>query len=90
MKPRTSENNRGEGLREVIRKKIMESGIAASGWECVARNLENQELAKYLIKQVIDKWLDIRIRFFVNSFMLISKRRLAKGPQTLLKKLKLL
>ena len=68
----------------------MGSGIAASGWECVARYLENQELAKYLIKQVIDKWLDIRIRSFVNSFMLISKRRLAKGPQTLLKKLKLL
>ena len=65
-------------------KKIMESGIVVSGWKCVARNLENEELAKYLIKIVIDKWLYIKIRFFVNSFMLILKRKLAKGhlPRT--------
>ena len=34
-------NYRGEDLREVIRKKIMESGIVFSGWECVARNIGN-------------------------------------------------
>ena len=62
----------------------MEHGIVASGWECVARNLENQESAKYLMEQVIDKWIDIRIRSFVNRFMLILKRKLAKGhlPRT--------
>ena len=54
----------------------MESSIVVSGWECVARNLENQELAKYLMKQVIDKWIDIRIRSFVNSFMLIFKTQI--------------
>lgn len=31
------------------------------------------------MKQVIDKWIDIRIRSFVNSFMLILRRKLAKG-----------
>ena len=75
-------NYKGEDLREIIRKKIMESSIVVSGWECVARNLENQELAKYLMKQVIDKWIDIRIRSFVNSFMLIVRRKLAKGHLT--------
>ena len=60
----------------------MESSIVVSGWECVARNLENQELAKYLMKQVIDKWIDIRIRSFVNSFMLVLRRKLAKGHLT--------
>ena len=77
-------NYKDEDVREVMRKNIMESGIVVSGWECVARNLENQELAKYLIKQVIDKWLDIRVRSFVNSFMLVLKRKLAKGhvPRT--------
>ena len=34
-------NYRGEDLREVIRKKIMESGIVVSGGECVARNIGN-------------------------------------------------
>ena len=72
-------NYKGEDLREVITKKIMESGIIVSGWKCVARNLENQELAKYLMKQVIDKWIDIRIRSFLNIFMLILRRKLAKG-----------
>ena len=33
FKPGTSENYRSEDLREVIRKKMMESGIAVSGWE---------------------------------------------------------
>ena len=46
-------NYKGENLREIIKKKKMESSIVVSGWECVARNLENQELGKYLIKQVI-------------------------------------
>ena len=72
-------NYKGEDLREVITKKIMESGIIVSGWECVARNLENQELAKYLMKQVIDKWIDIRIRSLLNIFMLILRCKLAKG-----------
>ena len=71
-------NYRGGDLREVIRKKIMESGIVVSGWECVARNIGNQELVKYLMKQVVDKWTDIRIMFFVNSLMLTLKE-----PQTI-------
>ena len=66
-------------MKKVIRKKIIESGIVVSGWECVARNLENQEFVKYLTKQVIYKWIDIRIRSFVNSLILILKRTLSKG-----------
>ena len=77
-------NCKVEDLRKVISKKITESGIVASSWECVARNLENQEFVKYLTKLVIYKWIDIRIRSFVNSFILILKRKLSKGhlPRT--------
>ena len=57
----------------------MESGIVVSGWEYVVRNLENQELVKYLIKQVIDKWIDIRIRSFVNSFYVGFKTQIGYG-----------
>ena len=71
-------------MKKVIRKKIIESGIVVSGWEYVARNLENQEFVKYLTKQVIYKCIDIRIRSFVNSLILILKRTLSKGhlPRT--------
>ena len=72
-------NYKGEDLRTVIRKKIMESGIVVSGWECVGRNLENQELVKYLIKQVIDKWIDIRVRSFVDSFYVDFKTQIGYG-----------
>ena len=39
---------------------------------------------KYLTKLVIYKWIDIRVRSFVNSFILILKRKLSKGhlPRT--------
>lgn len=46
----------------------METGIVVPGWECVAKNLEKQELGKYLLKQLIDKLIDIRTGTFVNNF----------------------
>ena len=72
-------NNKGDELREIIWKKIMESGIVVSCWKYIAVNPEYQKLAKYLMKQVTDESIDSRIRSFVNSFiMLILKCILAK------------
>lgn len=59
----------------------METGTVVPGWECVAKNLEKQELGKYLLKQLIDKLIDIRTGTFVNNFLLILKRKLAKGQE---------
>ena len=78
-------NNKGDELREIIWKKIMESGIVVSCWKYIAVNPEYQKLAKYLMKQVTDESIDSRIRSFVNSFiMLILKCILAKrhSPRT--------
>ena len=72
-------NNKGDELREIIWKKIMESGIVVSCWKYIAVNPEYQKLTKYLMKQVTDESIDSRIRSFVNSFiMLILKCILAK------------
>lgn len=75
------QNYKGEQLREFIKEKIMETGIVVPGWECVAKNLEKQELGKYLLKQLIHKLIDIRTGTFVNNFLFILKRKLAKGQE---------
>jgi len=70
---------RREDLREIINKKIVNNIFVILGWDTVSRNLSNKDLSKIILKQIIDKWIDIRARAFVDSYVQILKRTVAKN-----------
>ena len=65
----------GEDIREVLQKKLEENSLIEHYWESLTRYMPNDDLKKTLKKQIIMKWIDIRARAFVQSFVQIVKRK---------------
>ena len=70
-------NYKGEDLRDVVQSVLQKDNLVNLSWDAFARNLPNNALSKLLKKQVIEKWVDIRARSFVNVYVQTVKRRLS-------------
>ena len=78
---------RDEDLRSVLLKLMMESEEINSAWESVARHIPNELLKEILQKQFMKKWIDLRARAFVKTYIQILKRfNNRSNPQKLSKK----
>ena len=64
----------GEDLRSALLKLMMESEETNSAWESVARHIPNESLKELLQKQFMKKWIDLRARVFVKTYIQILKR----------------
>lgn len=69
---------RGMDLREMLYGELESSCLIDSGWSIVARNIGNESLKKMLKKHVLDKWVDIKARSYVNCYIQILKRMVEK------------
>ena len=76
---------RGEDLRAVIEDELKKSQLINTYWDSLARNLPSKQLKDVLKTQIINKWIDIRVRAFVSSYVLLLKRTLVKqkNPESL-------
>lgn len=72
---------RGEDLRDVIFHELESAPFINSGWSIVARNLGNESLKEILKRQIVNKWIDIRARSYVTSYIQIVKRMYQKRKQ---------
>ena len=70
---------RGQDIRVIIEKELQNSSFISSGWDSVSRMLPNRQLAHVLMNQIIEKWVDIRARSFVDSYIQLVKRSIAKN-----------
>ena len=68
----------GEDLRDIIQKELQNSPFISYGWDSLSRLIPNRQLAEVLRNQLIVKWIDIRARSFVDSYVQRVKRTLAK------------
>ena len=80
---------RDEDLRSVLLKLLMESEEINSAWKSVARHIPNESLKEILQKQFMKKWIDLRARAFVKTYIQILKRfNNISNPEKLSKKAK--
>ena len=83
----TIKEYRDEYLRSALLKLMMESEEINSAWESVTRHIPNESLKKFLQKQFMKKWIDLRAREFVKTYIQILKRfNNRSNPQKLSKK----
>ena len=76
-----------EDLREVLLYTLYSDESVSMAWESLSRNIPNESLQEILKKQVIMKWIDIRARSFVKTYIQILKRISTKSKsQKLFKK----
>jgi len=64
---------KGEDLRKVIKDKLESDNLVISAWESISRLMPCRNLAKSLYLEVITKWIDIRAKAFVSSYVQIIK-----------------
>ena len=62
-----------EDLRDTLTRKIMERNIISELWATLTRDLANKELSMLLLDLVVMKWVDIRARSFVSSYIQLIK-----------------
>ena len=67
---------KGEDLRDVLEKELNKSVLIDVYWEAMSRAMPNKELGDCLKTQFIAKWVDIRARSFVNTYVQIVKHKL--------------
>ena len=76
-----------EDLRSALLKLMMESEETNSAWESVARHIPNESLKEFLQKQLKKKWINLRARVYVKTYIQILKRfNNRSNPQKLSKK----
>ena len=62
-----------------IQEKIEDTSFILYYWEKLASDLPNKSLADLLFREIIRKWVDIRAKAFVSSYIAIIKRQQAKS-----------
>ena len=70
---------RGQDLRDLILKELAKSNIVDTTWDSVSRLMPNRNLANIIKKQLINKWIDIKARSYVDTYVQLVKRNLAKS-----------
>ena len=69
-------NYRNEDIREILEKRIQNDVFVLSGWDTSARHIPNAKLAALFKRQIICKWVDIRARSSVKSYIQILRQKL--------------
>ena len=69
---------KGQDLRNSLACKIKENKTVNMYWDTICRHLNNDKLKILLKEQIIEKWIDIRARSFVNAYMQMIRRKLNK------------
>ena len=78
-----------EDLRECLQTELEKSKLVSMAWDSLSRNMSNSDLVKILKKQILAKWVDIRGRSFVSSYIQILKHKLQSKKGEKEKSLKL-
>ena len=68
-------NYKGEDLRDIILNKFLKSAFIDQSWCAMVRHVDCQELKNILKMAILKKWINIRVRSFVNAWLQIVKRR---------------
>nr|XP_047141466.1 uncharacterized protein LOC124816352 [Hydra vulgaris] len=69
---------KGEDLRDVIMKKFQTSSLIDFSWESLTKNAKSQHLKSLLKDIILRKWMSIRIRSFVKSWIRVINRKNGK------------
>lgn len=67
---------KGQDLREILYLELEKSTLIDNSWESLSRLLPNRNLAKSLKFQMLMRWIDIRSRSFVNTYVQVIKQKL--------------
>ena len=77
---------RGEDLREPLKIAILSDDFTEVCWENFTCNLVNKSLSSILKSQIVEKWIDIRARAFVNTYIQRLKRNYSDKKKAILSK----
>ena len=75
-------NYKGKDLRECIEEKLKDDLHVSNSWLTLTRHCPNEKLIIHLQKEVLSKWIDIRANSFVNSYVLVLKRKLKENKMS--------
>ena len=77
---------KGEDLREPLKIAILNDDFTEASWENLTCNLVNKSLSSILKGQIVEKWIDIRARAFVNTYIQRLKRNYSDKRKAILSK----
>ena len=66
----------GEDLRDMIHNELRKHSLVDIYWDTLSRHVGNKKLVKHLKEQVISRWVDIRAKAYVKTYVQIVKRKL--------------
>eukprot|EP00111_Clytia_hemisphaerica_P010627 TCONS_00031059-protein len=69
---------KSQDLRDVLLTRLMKNYLVLKGWEELSKTLNNESLKKILFKQILEKWIDLRLRSYVRAFVQVLKRRFSR------------
>ena len=67
-----------EDIREVLLDDFSNSSLIDLSWTALTRKIENKDLCMKLKTEVLNKWINIRAKSFLNAWLAIQKLRLEK------------
>ncbi|XP_066928756.1 uncharacterized protein [Clytia hemisphaerica] len=70
-----------EDIRDLLDAEISKNRSVSLAWDALSRAIPNQHVKDMLKKQIIDKWVDIRARSFVKTFIQSIRRKLRNESQ---------
>ena len=76
----------GEVLREVLLQAMIDNENVNTSRESLSRNIPNEALSMILKNQFMLKWIDIRTRSYVRTYVQILKRVSVKSKKTKISK----
>ncbi|XP_066916644.1 uncharacterized protein [Clytia hemisphaerica] len=69
---------KSQDLRDLLLTRLMKNYLVLKGWEELSKTLNNESLKKILFKQILEKWIDLRLRSYVRAFVQVLKRRFSR------------
>ena len=63
-------------MRDVNEGKISDNKLIMKAWNVFSRSITNETLLNSIKKQMILKWIDIRAKSFVNTYIQVLKHRI--------------
>ena len=66
----------GQDLMDVIKRKIRNNELIIRAWNVLSRSITSETLINSIKKQIITKWIVIRAKSFVNTFIKVLKSRI--------------
>lgn len=67
-----------DDLRDILMKIIIEDILVLKGWDEMAKTLTKESLKKIIFRQILIKWVDLRLKSFVNTYVQVIKRNFSR------------